>query len=62
MADNHFYISKYVKEGKTYTSVKELDYNGRKYEIARIIAGNNITDTVLKNADEMIRIANKDDN
>lgn len=39
-ADHHSLISKAVRGEKTYTSVRELDYNGRVEEIARIIGGN----------------------
>ena len=53
-ADNHYLIEKATNEGKTYTSVKPLDINGRKNEIARIISGGKITETQLKNAEEML--------
>ncbi len=53
-ADNHYLIEKATNEGKTYTSVTPLDINGRKNEIARIISGGKITETRLKNAEEML--------
>jgi len=36
------------------TNVELLDYDGRKNELARIMGGLNITDTVLKAAEEML--------
>ena len=55
-ADNHYLISKDAVDGKTYTSVTPLDFEGRKQEIARITSGGDITDIQLKNAEEMINL------
>lgn len=57
MADNHLLIEKQTKDGRTYTSVRQLDREERKREIARIMVGENITGTALKNADELLREA-----
>ncbi len=54
-ADNHYLIEKSAKNGKTYTSVTPLDFDGRKMEIARIMSGGDITEIQLKNADEMLK-------
>lgn len=54
-ADSHYLIEKATRGGKTYTSVTPLDFDGRKIEIARITSGGEITDTQLKNAEEMIK-------
>ncbi len=56
LSDIHFLISKSVKNNRTYTSIKKLDLDGRKKEIARIIGGEKITDTTLANASEMIEM------
>ena len=53
-ADSHYLIQKATSDNKTYTSVTPLDLTGRKNEIARIISGGKITDTQLKNAEEML--------
>ena len=50
-------IEKSVLDGRTYTSVRTLDDDERIHEIARIISGENITDTALRNASEMLQIA-----
>ncbi len=57
LSDIHFLISKSVKNNRTYTSIKKLDLDGRKKEIARIIGGEKITDTTLANASEMIEMS-----
>lgn len=54
-ADTHFLIEKAAVNGKTYTSVNPLDFEGRKQEIARITSGGEITDIQLKNAEEMLK-------
>ena len=59
MADNHLYIEKNVVDNATVTKVTTLDFNGRKKEIARIMGGDNITDLMLKNAEELITTSKK---
>ncbi|MBR4224790.1 MAG: DNA repair protein RecN [Oscillospiraceae bacterium] len=54
MADTHLLIEKRSDGKRTYTGVHKLDTEGRKREIARIMVGDNITDTALKNAEELI--------
>lgn len=56
-ANNHLLIEKTVRNNRTYTQVKRLSRAERVDEIARIIGGVDITDTVLKNADEMLTLA-----
>ena len=56
MADTHLLISKSVRDGKTFTAVTELDFEGRKHEIARINGGT-VTALQLENAEEMLRTA-----
>lgn len=53
-ADEHFLITKEVKNEKTYTRVDALDREGRIGEVARIIGGVNVTELQLKSAEEMI--------
>ena len=54
-ADAHYKISKKESDGRTVTNVEKLDYNGRRDELARIMGGLNISDTVLKAAEEMLK-------
>lgn len=54
LANTHLFISKEERKGRTFTSVKPLDFDGRKKEIARIIGGAVITETTLKSAEEML--------
>jgi DNA repair protein RecN (Recombination protein N) len=54
VADNHLLIEKQFKGDKTYTSVTPLDFESRKRELARIMGGLEITDTLLKSAEELL--------
>ncbi len=54
LADSHFLISKKVKENRTYTDIKLLDYDGRLRELARILDGVEVTDTALAHAEKLM--------
>ncbi len=54
LADSHFLISKDVKDNRTYTDIKLLDYDGRLKELARILGGVDITDTALAHAEKLM--------
>jgi len=54
MADNHYVIKKEERSGRTYTNVFPLDREGRKYELARLHGGDNITSTTLASAEEQL--------
>jgi DNA repair protein RecN (Recombination protein N) len=57
LANSQYLIAKSVKGGKTYTQVTELDDEGRRQELARIIGGAKITPLTLQNAAEMLKLA-----
>ena len=57
MADSHYLIEKKVVEGKTKTMISLLDRDSEIKELARILGGAEITDTVLKSAAEMKELA-----
>ena len=54
LADTHFLIEKNERDGRTFTAVTPLDFEGRKRELARIIGGSSITETTLQSAAEML--------
>lgn len=58
MGDNHLLIEKSIHNDRTSTSVTKLDHSGRVNEIARIMNGDNLTSTALKNAEELLNSAN----
>lgn len=57
MADTHFLIEKSASNEKTSTSIVALEEESSIREIARLISGVEITDTVIKSAKEMKEMA-----
>lgn len=56
-ADNHLFISKTVRDERTFTRVESLDENGRVQELARIVGGEEITDSALNHARQLLSAA-----
>jgi DNA repair protein RecN (Recombination protein N) len=54
LAHNHFLIEKNTDDEKTFTDVRLLDTEGRVDEVARIIGGENISQTVKDTARELL--------
>ena len=60
MADHHYEIAKSAgKEGRTNTHIRELSEEESVHELARILGGAEITETVVDSAREMKRLANE---
>jgi DNA repair protein RecN (Recombination protein N) len=57
MADIHFEVEKKTENGRTFTYVTELDLDGRKKVLARLIGGEHITETTLLSAAEQLKAA-----
>lgn len=53
-AHQQFYIKKKTENNKTSTTVTKLDKKGRVEEIARMLAGESVTEAVLKHAAELL--------
>ena len=58
-ADHHYFISKKIKNGRTNLEVKELKEKEKVLEVARMLAGTEITTLAIKHAEEMIKNAEK---
>ncbi len=61
VADNHLLISKEYNNDRTFTHVTSLGYEERKLELARIMGGLEITDTLIKSAEELLNEINSED-
>ena len=59
MGDGHLLISKKTENGKTYTEVKKLSEEERVSEIARILGGVEITESILSTAKEMLVLSSE---
>lgn len=53
-ASEQFYIEKKTENEKTVTTVRKLDEEGRVNEIARMLAGQNISEAVISHAKELL--------
>lgn len=57
LADHHFVVEKHIKSGSTLISVRELSAEEKIDEIARMLAGEQITDAARENARAMLASA-----
>jgi len=57
MADEHYVIEKVVENERTKTNIRQLSYNQSVDELARILGGTKITESVISNAKEMKDLA-----
>jgi len=56
-ADHHFLVAKSTRRGRTSTAIHPLDREGRMQELARMAAGETVTDASLAHAREMLEAA-----
>ena len=59
MADTHFVIEKQVEDNRSITRIRELGKKESVEELARMLGGDVITESALKNAEEMKELAAK---
>lgn len=59
MADTHYRIEKSERDGRTYTTVTPLSFDGRVDELARLTGGTQITETTRSNARELLQDAER---
>lgn len=59
MADHHYLIEKNLLEGHTATEIRELSRKEITKELARILGGAEITESVLVSAEEMKKLADE---
>jgi DNA repair protein RecN (Recombination protein N) len=51
----HFVVYKYEKNGKTFTSIRQLETNERIEELAKMVGGESVTETTLDAAKELLK-------
>lgn len=59
MADTHYMIQKQVVDNRSITNIKALGQKESVEELARMLGGDEITESALKNAEEMKELAEK---
>lgn len=58
-ADTHYCIEKSTSNDRTFTTIKKLNHDQKRDEIARLIAGSNITEKTMEHASEIIELAKR---
>lgn len=58
-ADTHYCIEKSTSNERTFTTIRKLDHSQKRDEIARLIAGSNITEKTMEHASEIIELAKR---
>ncbi|CEI73689.1 MULTISPECIES: DNA repair protein RecN [Romboutsia] len=58
-ADTHYCIEKSTDNERTFTTIRKLDKDQKRDEIARLIAGSNITEKTIEHASEIIELAKR---
>ena len=59
MADTHFSVEKGVRDGRTFTKVQALSRQQRREELARLTGGEQLSQTMLDGAEELLAAAEK---
>jgi len=58
-ADTHYCIEKSTSNERTFTTIRKLNHSQKRDEIARLIAGSNITEKTMEHASEIIELAKR---
>jgi DNA repair protein RecN (Recombination protein N) len=58
-ADHHYVVGKHEIKGRTVAEIEELSPASRKREIGRMLSGEKITPEALKQAEQLMRLANE---
>lgn len=56
MSDYHYFVSKDIKDGKTFSRVSKVDTEKKVIEIAKMLGGVKLTDSTIANAREMVTL------
>lgn len=56
-ADHHYRVEKLERNGRTVTTLEELDGTARIQEIGRMLSGQKLTPEALKHAEQLIRLS-----
>ncbi|MEL1196367.1 DNA repair protein RecN, partial [Staphylococcus epidermidis] len=57
MSDHQYQIQKQVKQNRTETSVQKVTGKQRIAELARMLAGTEVTELTLEHAEELVALA-----
>ena len=59
LSDNHYFVSKEVIDGKTFTRIKLLSIEDKILQVASMMGGSGVTQATIDNVKEMLQYANE---
>ena len=59
LSDYHYFVSKSIKDNKTYTSIKILNKDEKINQVATMLGGNEVTKATYENVKEMLKLSEK---
>lgn len=59
LSDHHYFVSKEVKDGKTFTKIELLSMEEKIKQVASMLGGRKVTEATLENVREMLRFSEK---
>ena len=59
LSDCHYFVSKKIEDGKTFTQIKTLNKDEKVKEIAQMTNGDEISEVMTRNATEMVEFADQ---
>lgn len=58
LSDHHYFVSKEVNKGKTFTKIRLLSTDEKIYQVATMLGGDSVTNATLENVREMFENSN----
>ena len=58
LSDHHYFVSKEVKNDKTFTKIKLLSTDEKIHQVAEMLGGDSVTNATLENVREMFNNSN----
>lgn len=58
LSDYHYFLSKKILDGKTFTNIELLNKDEKIRQIASMVSGNDLTETTINNVKEMLSLSN----
>lgn len=59
LSDYHYFVSKSIKDNKTFTNIKILSKDEKIHQVATMLGGNEVTKATYENVKEMLKLSEK---
>ena len=57
LSDHHYFVSKSIKDNKTFTNIKILNKDEKIHQVATMLGGNEVTKATYENVKEMLKLS-----